>query len=334
VAERALVTGGAGFVGLHLCRRLLAEGFDVVVVDNLSRHGHDRELAELLPHVRFINHDLTAGPPTTAPDGCSLVFHLAAWVGVDRVSRAPYRVLRDNIASTAAILDWCTRRSVGTLFLSSTSEIADGAIELGLAGLPAAESTPFAVARPHAARASYALSKLVAEALLVHHGGVRVRIGRYYNVYGPRMGTSHVIPQFIQRVLDGVDPFPVYGGVNTRAFCYVSDAVAATMHLVRLPGDDPVMANIGDDTTELPMTSLAELVFRIAGASPRLQVHPAPSGSPRRRVPDLTILHTLTDYRPAVRLSDGVAAAFEWYAGRHMEAPAQAPSPAHCELEK
>lgn len=324
MAERALVTGGAGFIGLHLCRRLLAEGFDVVIVDNLSRHGRDRELADLLPHVQLVDQDLTRGLPATVPGRCSVVFHLAAWVGVDRVSRAPYRVLRDNIAGTAALLDWCAEHPVQTLFLSSTSEVGDGAAELGLAGLPTPESAPFAVARPHAARASYALSKLIAEAMLLHHGGVRVRIGRYYNVYGPRMGDSHVIPQFINRALDGVDPFPVYGGSNTRAFCYVADAVEATMRLVRLPGDQPVLANIGDDTSELSMTRLAEQVCRIAGVSPRLDVRPAPAGSPQRRVPDLTLLRTLTGYQPAVRLSDGLATTFRWYAERARQ-PATAP---------
>ncbi|MEV4211202.1 NAD-dependent epimerase/dehydratase family protein [Micromonospora sp. NPDC049662] len=319
MAERALVTGGAGFVGLHLCRRLLAEGFDVVVVDNLSRHGRDRELDELLPHVQLVDHDLSRGMPASVPGRCSVVFHLAAWVGVDRVTAAPYRVLRDNIASTGAVLDWCTDHTVETVFLSSTSELGDGATELGLAGLPTPETAPFAVRAPHAARASYALSKLVAEALLLHHGGRRVRIGRYYNVYGPRMGYNHVIPQFIARVLDGVDPFPVYGGANTRSFCYVADALEATMRLVRLPQEQPIIANIGDDTAELAMTSLAEKLFEVAGVSPGLDVRRAPAGSPQRRVPDLSNLQMLTGYQPEVSLSEGLATTFRWYAERHRE---------------
>jgi UDP-glucose 4-epimerase/UDP-glucuronate decarboxylase len=311
-----LLTGGAGFIGLHMCRRLLADGWDVVVVDNLSRHGADDDLAALLPHVHLVEHDLTAGLPPGVTGHFDAVLHLAAWVGVDRVGREPFRVLRDNVVATAAVLDWCAERPVDTVFLSSTSEVADGAAALGLAGFPIGEDAPFALARPHAARTTYALSKLVGESLLLHRAGARVRIGRYYNVYGPRMGSNHVIPQFIERAVEGTDPFPVYGGTNRRAFCHVSDAVEATVRLVELPGDEPVIANIGDDRAELSMVELAGLVNRIAGTAPRIEVHAAPPGSPERRVPDLTRLRALTGYESRTALADGVAETYQWYAER------------------
>lgn len=315
MAERALVTGGAGFVGLHLCRRLLADGYDVVVLDNLSRHGVDPEFERLRSDVRFVDHDLTLGIPATVPTDCDLVAHLAAWVGVDRVSSRPDRVLRDNITCTLSVVDWCVRAGVGTLFLSSTSEFGDGAAELGVTALPVGEDTPFVLARPHAPRSSYALSKAVAESLLVYTtGGPRMRIGRFYNVYGPRMGTAHVIPQFIQRVLAGVDPFPVYGGEHTRAFCHVTDAVEATMRLVALPTDDPLVVNIGNDQEEITMADLAGRLFDVAGYTAALDVRDAPPGSPLRRLPDIGRLRALTGYQPAVSLRDGLADTYAWYA--------------------
>jgi UDP-glucose 4-epimerase/UDP-glucuronate decarboxylase len=313
-----LVTGGAGFIGLHLCRRLLADGFEVVVVDNMSRHGTDDEVVALRPHVRMIDHDLTRGMPSKLAEQYDLVFHLAAWVGVDRVAREPFRVLHDNVAATMTLVDWCARRSVGALFLSSTSEVADGAAAAGLTGFPVREDGAFVLRNPHEARATYALSKLVSESLLLHHGGFPIRIGRYYNVYGPRMGLNHVVSQFADRALRGVDPFPIYGGVNTRAFCHVSDAVEATMRLAALPGSAPVTANIGDDTTELSMQELAMLVIRAAGGAPRLEVHAAPPGSPARRVPDLGRLRELTDYQPRTPLADGIAETVRWYANRSV----------------
>lgn len=313
--DRALVTGGAGFIGVHLCRRLLADGYEVVVLDNLSRHGMDTEFARLSKEVRFIDHDLSAGMPSGLPAECSLVLHLAAWVGVERVGRQPLRVLRENIAATMSVLDWCAARDVGTFFLSSTSEVADGAAELGLAGLPVPEDIPFALPRPHAARSGYALSKLASEALLMLASDrFRVRIGRYFNVYGPRMGTAHVVPEFIGRVIDRADPFPIFGGGNRRAFCYVSDAVDATLRLARLPTDGPVLANIGNDFEEVTMTELARRLFLVTGFDADLDVRAAPPGSPLRRLPDLTVLRELTGYRPAVRLDDGLAATYEWYA--------------------
>jgi UDP-glucuronate decarboxylase len=315
VAERALVTGGAGFVGLHLCRRLLTEGYDVTALDNLSRHRADREFDQLREHVRFIDHDLALGVPERAPSGCALVAHLAAWVGVSRVSARPDRVLRDNIITTMSIVDWSVATGAETLFLSSTSEFGDGAAEIGVTAFPVGEQIPFVLARPHAARSSYALSKAVSEALLLHaSGGPRMRIGRFYNVYGPRMGTAHVIPQFIERVLAGADPFPVYGGEHTRAFCHVSDAVEATMRLMRLPEEQPVLVNIGNDQQEISMTGLARELFGVAGYAAELDVREAPPGSPLRRLPDLTALRGRTGYQPSVSLADGLADTYAWYA--------------------
>lgn len=317
MAERALVTGGAGFIGLSLCRRLLADGYEVLVLDNLSRHGMDPEFEQLSRDVRFLDHELSLGVPDAVPGHCALVLHLAARVGVGTVSSQPYRVLRENVTATLSILDWCAANDVGTVFLSSTSEIADGAAELGLAGFPVPEDVPFVLPRPHTARSGYALSKMVAESLLMFATGrLRVRIGRYHNVYGPRMGTAHVIPQFIGRVLDGADPFPIFGGQHTRAFCYVSDAVAATLRLVALPTDEPVVANIGNDEEEIAMTELARRLFAVAGFSAALDVRAAPPGSPLRRLPDLSLLRELTGYRPAVTLDDGLAMTYDWYARR------------------
>jgi UDP-glucuronate decarboxylase len=317
VAERALVTGGAGFIGRFLCRRLLADGYDVYVVDNLSRHGMDADVRNLSRDVRLLDHDITLGVPDAVPGRCALVLHLAAWVGVSRVASQPYHVLRDNITATMSVLDWCAAHDVGTIFLSSTSEIADGATALGLAGFPVAEGLPFVLPRPGAPRASYALSKLVAESLLLYAGtGPRVRIGRYFNVYGPRMGTAHVIPQFITRILDRVSPFPIYGGEHTRAFCYVTDAVEATMRLATLARTDPVVANIGNDHEEISMTELARRLFAVTGYSAPLEVRDAPPDSPLRRLPDLSLLGELTGYRPEVRLDEGLAVTYDWYASQ------------------
>lgn len=317
MAERALVTGGAGFIGLSLCRRLLADGYEVHVLDDLSRHGMDSEVRQLSRDVRFVDRDLTLGVPDTVPRQCALVVHLAARVGVHSVTSQPYRALRDNIAATLSILDWCAVSDVGTVFLSSTSEIADGAAALGLSDLPSAEDVAFVLRNPHASRSSYALSKLVGESLLMFAtSGYRVRIGRYYNIYGPRMGTAHVIPQFIERVVAGVRPFPVFGGEHARAFCYVSDAIEATMRLVALPTDEPIVANIGNDQEEITMTDLACRLFAVAGFSAALDIRDAPPGSPLRRLPDLSVLRELTGYRPAVTLTDGLAMTYDWYARR------------------
>jgi UDP-glucose 4-epimerase/UDP-glucuronate decarboxylase len=318
VADRVLVTGGAGFVGYHLASALVERGYRVTLVDDLSRGRVDADLRALLDHVELVQHDLTEPLPGVAlGNGWRYVYHLAAVVGVQRANGQPARVLRTNLLSTVNVLDWCARVTPEAVFLSSTSEIGDGAARLGLTGYPVPESAAFALPEPHAPRTSYSVSKLAGELLTMHMAeasGFRARIARYHNVYGPRMGHSHVIPQFIDRVLDGVTPFPLYGAHQTRAFCHVRDAVDATIRLTELPGDEPVLANVGNDREELPIIDLARTLFELVGVSPPLEIHDPPAGSPDRRLPDLTRLRALTGYEPSVPLSEGLADTYEWYA--------------------
>ncbi|MFC7328621.1 NAD-dependent epimerase/dehydratase family protein [Marinactinospora rubrisoli] len=315
MAERALVTGGAGFVGLHLVRRLLADGVRVTLLDDFSRGRPDRDFQELAGHVETVEHDLTTAiPPDLAPGPFDEVYHLAAVVGVHQSIHRPAHVLSTNLLSAIHLVDWCARTEPGALFLSSTSEVADGAAAAGLTGHPTREDVPFVVADLGAPRSSYALSKAVAESMFRRlHGKTQVRIGRYHNVYGPRMGRRHVIPQLIGRILDRQDPFPLYGAHQTRAFCYVTDAVDATVRLTRIGRDEPLVANIGDDTEEIRIDALARRLFRLAGVDPRLDVHDPPAGSPDRRLPDLATLRALLGPRPATPLDEGLRATLAWY---------------------
>jgi UDP-glucose 4-epimerase/UDP-glucuronate decarboxylase len=318
VAERCLITGGAGFVGLHLARHLLGTGADVVLLDDFSRGRRDADLHAVSRDARLVVHDLAAPiPPGLLRGAFDAVFHLAAVVGVRTANQNPARVLDVNVRAILHLLDWCRREPPGALFASSTSEVADGAGALGLARYPMAEQVPFVLPEPAAPRASYALGKMVTEALVLAHGDrFRVRIGRYHNIYGPRMGHDHVIPQFLRRALDRLDPFPIYGARQSRAFCYVDDAVRASVALLRLPQPGPLVANIGNDRMEMKIDQLAAKVVRLAGYDPVFAVHDPPAGSPERRLPDLTTIRRLTSYEPEVGLDRGLAATFDWYAGR------------------
>jgi nucleoside-diphosphate-sugar epimerase len=318
VAERVLITGGAGFVGSHLARRLLHEGAEVVVLDDFSRGRADAELDELRRRADLVEHDLTRPIPHGLLRGdFDVVYHLAAVVGVRRANDNPSRVLRTNVLATVNLLDWCRLTSPATLFLSSTSEVADGAMRMGFSPFPSPENLPFVLAEPRAPRGSYALGKFVSETLFLQcDSRFRIRIGRYHNIYGPRMGYSHVIPEFIERALSGADPFAIYGDAQTRAFCFIDDAVEATVGLVRLDTDDPVVANIGNDREEIKIRELADRVLALADARPELAVYDPPAGSPDRRLPELSELRRRIGYEPRVDLETGLRATFDWYA-RH-----------------
>ncbi|MEU4210429.1 NAD-dependent epimerase/dehydratase family protein [Streptomyces sp. NPDC026206] len=320
MADRALITGGAGFIGLHLARRLLADGTDVILLDDFSRGRTDEEFAHLRADVTVVEHDLRLPLPPDKIAPVDDVYHLAAVVGVRRSNEMPARVLTTNILATVHLLDWCTRTSPRSVFLSSTSEIADGAVGLGLATLPAGEQVPYVLPDTRLPRASYSLSKVVSETLMWQGGhDFRVRIGRYHNVYGPRMGYSHVIPQFIERLLAEENPFRIHGAHQTRAFCHVDDAVAATVALTGLPGAGPLLANIGNDREETDARDLAERLFAVADRKPDVEVLPPPPGSPDRRLPDLTALRGLAGYEPRIDLDTGLRRTYEWYAANRRE---------------
>jgi UDP-glucose 4-epimerase/UDP-glucuronate decarboxylase len=310
---KSLVLGGAGFIGVHLTRRLLAEGHDVTVVDDFSRGRRDPELDAL--DVPVISADLTdAASFGTLPRDCDHVYLLAAVVGVRNVERDPSRVVRINTLAVLNTLDWITAPQ--RLFFASTSEAYAGGVTAGVVPVPTPETVPLVIEDVTSPRFAYAISKMLGEAAVVHAGrakNVPVVVGRFHNVYGPRMGADHVIPELCLRALRGENPFVVYGTDQFRAFCHVDDAVEA---MVRLMGTDAAVGrivHIGDDTAQTNIGELAELVLKIAGHAPAVRHEPAPPGSVARRCPDLTLLRTITGYTPSVSLDDGVRRTFDWY---------------------
>jgi UDP-glucuronate decarboxylase len=314
-----LLLGGAGFIGTHLARRLVADGQRVTIVDDFSRGRDDAELAALRAHpfVDVLSGDLTSpGTWQALPSGWDQIYLLAAVVGVRNVESDPSRVLRVNTLAALHLLDWVAPGE--RVFFASTSEVYAGGVDAGIVEVPTAEAAPVMIADVKSPRFAYAISKLLGEAAFVH--GARAKdisavVGRFHNVYGPRMGADHVIPEMSLRALRGEDPFRVWGADQRRAFCHVDDAVEAMLRLMDTPAAAGEIVHIGDDSAETNIGDLAKLVLRVAGTSPELAPMPAPAGSVARRCPDLSKLRALTGFEPAVSLEDGVQRTFEWYRG-------------------
>ncbi|HET7344104.1 MAG TPA: NAD-dependent epimerase/dehydratase family protein [Methylomirabilota bacterium] len=315
---RILVLGAAGFIGCHLATRLADEGQALTLVDDFSRGRADAALQALRarPGVNFLEADLTApGALAALPRAWDQVYMLAAVVGVRNVERDPARVVRTNLVALLNVLDWLPGQGE-TLFFASTSETYAGSVARRLAPVPTAEDVPLLVEDVAAPRAAYAISKLAGEAAVIHAGrarGLRHVIGRFHNVYGPRMGADHVIPELSLRAIRREDPFRVYGPEQRRAFCHVSDAVEAMLRLVATDAAAGQIVNIGNDAEETVIDDLAALVLRRAGHRPAIERMPAPAGSVARRCPDLTRLRALTGFAPKTTLESGVAETFDWY---------------------
>lgn len=312
---KALVLGGAGFIGLHLTRRLLAGGHQVTIVDDFSRGRDDRDLVALRSEVDVVPADLTeAASYARLPRGWDQIYMLVAVVGVRNVERDPARVMRVNTLALQHTLDWL--RTGDRLFFASTSEVYAGSVSTGVAGVPTGEDVPLLIEDVTAPRFAYGVSKLWGEAAVVHAArakGLRSVVARFHNVYGPRMGADHVIPELSLRAIRRENPFRVYGNDQYRAFCYVDDATDA---MVRLMADDRAagqIVHIGNDTEQTNIGDLTKLVLRIADFDPELDVRPAPAGSVARRCPDISRLRALTGFEPTVSLEEGVRRTFEWY---------------------
>lgn len=315
---RILILGGAGFIGCHLASRLAAEGHALTLVDDLSRGRRDETIAALTarPNVRLVEADLTrAGALDALPREWEQVYMLAAVVGVRNVETDPARVIRVNTLALLHLLDWMPGRGE-VLFFASTSETYAGGVAAGHLPVPTPETVPLGVPDVAAPRFAYAASKVLGEAAVIHTArarGLRAVIGRFHNVYGPRMGADHVIPELSLRALRGENPFRVFGAEQRRAFCHVADAVEAMTRLMATEAAWGQVVNIGNDTEETPIEDLVALILRAARVHPVVERRPAPPGSVARRCPDIGRLRGLTGFAPKVSLESGVAETFAWY---------------------
>ncbi|MBI4436410.1 MAG: NAD-dependent epimerase/dehydratase family protein [Candidatus Omnitrophica bacterium] len=316
---KVLITGGAGFIGLHLARFLLEQGQEVTICDNLSRMaGEDEEFAELRrhPRLKWFQRDLTQiSSWETLGEGYDFVYHLAAINGTSHFYTQPLQVLRVNLLTVLHLVDWASRARCGKILFASSSEVYASLTRVLPIPVPTDETVPGGVADFYNPRFSYAGSKMAGELLFIH-SGLRMSIVRYHNVYGPRMGFEHVIPNFCTRLLQGEDPFPIFGTTYRRAFCYVSDAVRATQAVMENTKTDKQILNIGNDHEEIAMIDLARRLFEIAKRYPRIKDEPAPPGAVERRCPDITKLKQIVGFQPQVDLDRGLRQTWEWYRTR------------------
>ena len=315
---RVLILGGAGFIGYHLAARLANDGYTLTLVDDLSRGRRDQEMETLCARssVTLVQADLTRPDALAAlPRAWHHVYMLAAVVGVRNVETDPARVVRTNTLAIMHLLDWLGPES-GALFFASTSETYAGGVSAGTVPVPTPEEVALSVEDIRAPRFAYAASKILGEAAVIHTArarGLSAVIGRFHNVYGPRMGADHVIPELSLRALRRENPFRVYGADQRRAFCHVSDAVEALLRLTSTQTAWGQIVNIGNDTEETLIEDLARLVLREARFEPSLDRVAAPAGSVARRCPDIGRLRALTGFVPKVSLEVGVRDTIAWY---------------------
>lgn len=320
--KKVLVTGGAGFIGYHLANYLSGFPYEVTIIDNLSRGKMDDEFKALVSkdNVIYINGDLTDKDCYgLLPGRYDYIYHLAAINGTRYFYEKPQEVLRVNILALMNLLLWIDGTKCGKLVFTSSSEAYAGTIRSfsdcrGF--IPTKEDIPLAIDDVFNARYSYGGSKLIGELLTINFcraKEVPFSIVRYHNIYGPRMGFEHVIPEFCGRIYKKESPFDIFGGDETRAFCYVSDGVRATKMVMETSECNGEIFHIGNSTEEIRIEDMAEKLFGIAGFESPIRKNLAPEGSVSRRCPDTSKLNRYIGYEPEVDLNKGLSLTYSWY---------------------
>jgi UDP-glucuronate decarboxylase len=304
---KALVAGGAGFVGSHLCDALLAAGFDVLCVDNLIT-GRARNIAHLAgnAHFTFLQHDICQPLDAQA----DWVFQLASPASPPRYLEHPIETLLVNAVGTQNLLE-ITRQGHGRFLVASTSEVyGDPEVH------PQVESYRGSVSCT-GPRSCYDEGKRFAEALTMAYYrqyDLDVRIIRIFNTYGPRLdpGDGRVVSNFLAEGLRG-QPLTVFGsGEQTRSFCYVSDLVAGIMAVMRSDAGRGEVFNLGNPR-ERTMLELVQTIQRVLGTDLPITFHPLPADDPRRRQPDISKVRSALGWEPEVELDDGLRRTAAWF---------------------
>ena len=308
--ELVLVPGGAGFVGSHLCDRLLARGCRVLALDDLST-GDARHVAHLAgnPAFRLRVHDIAGVPPAGA-HAATRIFNLACPASPAHYLRAPVQTTLTSVLGAWRLLEMADHTGA-RLLQASTSEV------YGDPDVHPQPETYWGHVNPIGERSCYDEGKRCAEALCFAYWRERqqpIRVARIFNTYGPRLrpGDGRVVSNFIVQALRG-EPLTVYGhGEQTRSFCYVDDTVEGLLRLMDADVTGPV--NLGNPR-EHTVLELAELVLHLTGSRSRLERRPLPADDPRRRCPDISEAGRLLDWRPRVSLEDGLRRTIDYFRG-------------------
>lgn len=303
---RILITGGAGFLGSHLCDRLLADGHEVIALDNLFT-GRKANIAHLRnhPHFEFVRHDVIDPFKYEVEQ----IYNLACPASPPHYQYNPIKTTKTSVMGAINCLG-LAKRVKARVFQASTSEVY---------GDPAVHPQPesyWGHVNPIGRRSCYDEGKRVAETLFFDYhreNKVDIRIVRIFNTYGPRMhpNDGRVVSNFIVQALRGQD-ITIYGdGTQTRSFCYVDDLIEGFVRLMNQTKTvGPV--NIGNPG-EFTMRQLAELTLKLIGGQSKITHLPLPADDPKQRRPDITLAKTLLGWEPTVALEEGLKRTIEYF---------------------
>ena len=321
--NKILITGGAGFIGYHLAKRLAVQRHTITLADNFFRGKRNADFEALLqkPNVRFIKTDLTKLKNwDKLGAGFDQVYHFVGINGTKLFYSIPHEVLRIGVSTTMNALEWFRaknrKKNAKILYTSSNEAYASALEAFGKLPLPTPETMPLVISDPYNPRWSYGGQKLIGELFFIHYSKAyrfRMSIVRPHNFYGPRAGYDHVIPEIIGRVAAKTEPFTIFGSDDTRSFCYIDDAVLAIQKVMESKKTDGGTYHIGTKE-ETKIKALVGQIFALMGWKPKkIITKNSPKGSVKRRLADVSKIKNDTGWSAKTPLTKGLKKTIEWY---------------------
>ena len=312
-SKKILVTGGAGFIGSHLCTRLIAEGHYVICLDNLFT-GSRQNISHLLkhPHFEFVDHDVEHPYQRERLDE---IYNLACPASPIHYQYDAIKTIRTSVMGAINLLD-LAHRTHAKILQASTSEV------YGDPMVHPQNETYWGNVNPVGIRSCYDEGKRCAETLFMDYHrqcGVRVKLIRIFNTYGPRMlpNDGRVVSNFVVQALQGKD-IEIYGSGNqTRSFQYVDDLIEGMIRMMDSEDDFIGPVNLGNPG-EFTIRELAEKVIQLTGSTSRIVYKPLPMDDPQRRQPDISLAKERLGWQPVVKLDEGLARIIDYFRDCHF----------------
>ena len=318
MSSQVLITGGAGFIGYHLAKKLAVSGYIVHLVDNYARGALDSDLKILLEKFKVTLTEvdlLDREAVLNLESNYDIIVHLGAIIGVKNVLDRPYEVIVHNTQMLDNVIALARRQSdLSRLLFASTSEVYAGTLKHFTLAVPTPESVALTVTDLSAPRTSYMLSKIMGEAML-QQAEIPFTIIRPHNIYGPRMGMAHVIPEQLKQAFYAKigTRLNVYAPQHTRAFCYIDDAVGMIARMLESDLCIGETLNLGNQSSELSIRELVEICITVSGKDLGIKELQATVGSPVRRAPDMRRTEEILNVSPKVALQEGINRTWQWY---------------------
>ena len=313
-----LISGAAGFIGSHLTQKLLDKDFKIILIDNFSGKKKDRSFKKFLNYknVKFFNVDLKKKINLNIKK-IDYIFHLASNVGVKNINKLPFESFINNVLSTINIIDFARQlRNNPKLILFSTSEVYSPLIQNKKVKFPLSEKNNILIENKVISRDAYYLSKIFNEKI-TQLSSLNFLILRPHNIYGPRMGYNHVIPELIKKLKKNkiTNNIYIHSPKHTRAFCYIDDAIEQIIKLSFQKGTNKKTFNIGNMNEEIKIFELAKKIRnKLKKNRIGLKEGKVTEGSPVRRIPDMSLtLKKIKKKKKFIDLNSGLDLTINWY---------------------